>query len=155
MMVRGFLGPTFWSLISLSTMALAGWATNPAAEETAPSLVEKYNRESNPKRRIKIGTQLTEIVLKKLRSAYSAEEPGERSAKAIESYLNALDLLEKAVRKAGRKGASKDAEMSLRRQHRDLENLKFGLSFQNRAPLEPVLERVSKVHNEILSDLMK
>jgi hypothetical protein len=90
--------------------------------------------------------------LKQVRSAYENEETG-KGPELVEVYLSAVDRLEKAVR-ATSGGAAKDAEIQLRRQARTLEGLKMSVAFDQRPPVEKAATRVTKLHEEILYNIM-
>ena len=148
-----------WGVISIAAFLLLGpwFATKhgPAlAEEKTPTQLEaEYDREPNPKRRVKLAIELADARLKELRSAFESEDSG-KAAEPVEKYLSALDRLEKAWKEPSGSGASKDAEIHLRRQARDLENLKMSLSFNEQAPVEKVATRVAKLHEAILYSIM-
>ncbi len=130
------------------------WLVPAFSAEKAPARLElEYERESNPKKRVKLAIELSEARLKELRTAYESDSP-ERGTEAATTYLAAVERLGKAVREASNTGASKSAEIHLRRQGRELENLRMSLAFLDRPPIEHAAARVSQVREEILYSIM-
>ena len=123
-------------------------------EEKSFSLLEQqYDRESNPRKRAGLAIEMTRGCLTRLRAAYDAEDPEPRE-KAMEAYRAALDRLEAAVTAASNGGTSKNAEMHLRRQGRDLENLKTKVSYFDRPAIEKLMARVAALREQFLYSLM-
>ena len=133
----------------------AGWSAGPAATEEKKSarLEQLYDQESNPRKRIKPAMELTAERLSELRAAYDAEDTGKRG-EAVEACLSALGRLETAVTAAAHAGSSKNVEVHLRRQARDLENLKTSVSYFDRPAIEKVLARVVALREQILYSIM-
>jgi hypothetical protein len=124
-----------------------------AEEKTPLQLEAEYNREANPKRRVKLAIELTDERLKELRLAYESEDSG-KEADLVDKYLSDMDRLEKALKEPSGGGASKDAEIHLRQQARALENLRMSLSFDGRVLVEKAATRVAKLHEAILYGIM-
>src|SRR5262249_27222711 len=122
-------------------------------DKTSEKLQSEYDREANPKKRVKIAIDLTDQRLKEMREAYESEDASRESAR-MEDYLSSINRLEKAVNSPGA-GTSKDAEIHLRRQGKALENLKMSVSYSERKPIEEVAERVTKLHEHVLYSIMK
>ena len=139
----------------LVTLGIAGMGIGTAvAEEKPPSVLEQqYDRETNPRKRASIAIELSKQRLQQLRTAYDAEDPDPRE-EAVEAYLAALNRLETAVTTAANAGTSKNAEMHLRRQARDLENFKTNVSFFDRPAIEKVIARVAALREQILYSIM-
>jgi hypothetical protein len=148
-----------WGVIPTAAFLLLGpWIATglraALAEEKTPTQLEaEYDREPNPKKRVKLAIGLTDERLKELRSAYESEDSG-KGTESVNQYLSAVDRLEKAWKESSGSGASKDAEIHLRQQARDLENLKMSLSFQEQAPVEKAATRVAKLHEAVLYSIM-
>ena len=139
----------------LVTLGIAGMGIGTAvAEEKPPSVLEQqYDRETNPRKRAGIAIELSKQRLQELRAAYDAEDPDQRE-EAVGAYLAALNRLETAVTAASNAGASKNAEMHLRRQARDLENFKTNVSYFDRPAIEKVIARVVALREQILYSIM-
>ena len=139
----------------LVTLGIAGLGFGRAvAEEKPPSVLEQqYDRETNPRKRAGIAIELTKPRLQELRASYDAEDPDQRE-EAVEAYVAALNRLETAVTAAANGGTSKNAEMHLRRQGRDLENLKTNVSYFDRPAIEKVIARVVALREQILYSIM-
>ena len=134
--------------------ALSSFAGRGLPRENAPFLLEeKYDRESNPKKRVLIAIKLMEVSLKQIRFAYKTEVPT-KGEEAIEQYLSAVDRLERAEIEAADTGYSKRAEIHLRQQARGLENLKISLSVMDRALVEKAVKRVTSLRETILYNIM-
>ncbi len=125
------------------------------AEQKTPAQMEgELERESNPKKRVKLAVGLADERLKQMLGAYATEDASKEAA-AAETYFAALDRLEKALDGVSDNGVSKDTEMHLRRQTRSLENLKLSVSYTERALVEKALERVTQLHEEVLYSIMR
>ena len=145
-----------WTILVLIVVwGGVGPGAGPAAaqENISVRLEQQYDQESNPKKRVKLAIELTKERLNQLRGAYDTEDAGKRE-EAVEAYLVALHRLETAVTAAAHGGSSKSAEMHLRRQGRDLENLKTNVSYFDRPALEKVIGRVVALREQILYSIM-
>ena len=144
-----------WAIIWICVLSLPGfWARTAFAENKTPAQLEAdYDREKNPKKRVKIATQLTDERLKEVLSAYETQD-AEKAKEKVENYLAGVDRLEKAIHEIPGSGASKESEIHLRRQAWSLENLKMSVPWGERAPVEEALSRVTKLHEEVLYSIM-
>ncbi|MBI3895747.1 MAG: hypothetical protein HY313_07420 [Acidobacteria bacterium] len=125
-------------------------------KENAPfQLEEQYRRESDPKQRVLIATKLAEVRLKELQAAYKKEIIPTSQNETVENYLGAIERLGKAVNDASDVGYSKRAEQRLRRQLRELEDLKMAVSYQERPVVAKVEEQVAAVLEKILYSIMQ
>jgi hypothetical protein len=133
----------------------AGVEARAAVEEdqTAALLEQRYSRETNLRRRAGIAIELTKHRLDQLRRAYETVDP-EQQEKAVEAFLGALERLGMAVAAASHGGTSKNAEMHLRRQVRDLENLKTNVSYLERPAIETLIARGVELREKILYSIM-
>ncbi len=121
--------------------------------QSAVLLEQRYDRETNPRRQAGIAQDLLKIRLEHLRSAYDTGEPEPQKA-ALEAYRGALDRLGTAVVAARNAGASKNAEVLLRRHVRDLENLKTNVSYLDRPDIERLLQRATELRAQFLYSVM-
>ena len=142
-------------LFFLTALWGAGAEAKAAVEEdqTAALLEQRYSRELNLRRRAGIAIELTKHRLDQLRAAYETVDP-EQQEKAVEVFLGALERLGMAVAAASHGGTSKNAEMHLRRQQRDLENLKINVSYFERPAIEKVIARAAAIREQILYSIM-
>ena len=85
--------------------------------------------------------------------AFDAADPAKESATA-ETYLSAVDRLEKALDANTSGGAAKDAEIRLRHHVQSLGNLRMTLSASERTPVEKALARATQVHEDVLNRIM-
>ena len=147
--VGAFLVLGFWSGSCPSALAGKG---RPSAN--APFLLEKqYEQETDPRDRVEIAIELMEVRFRILEQAYKTQAAAERET-AVENYRKASGMLENAVTEAVHVGSSKKAEVLLRRQRRRLENLQMGVSYFDRASLEPLVARVAELREDILYSIM-
>ncbi|MGH9783627.1 MAG: hypothetical protein ACRD88_05530 [Terriglobia bacterium] len=140
-------------LFFLAALWGAGVEAAVGEDPTAALLEQRYDRESNPRKRTNIAMELTKLRLDQLRAAYETVEPEQQKA-AVEAFLDALERLGTAVTAASHVGTSKKAEMHLRRQERDLGNLKTNVSYFERPAIEKLLERAAAVRERILYSIM-
>lgn len=122
-------------------------------DQSLALLEQRYDRETNPRRQAGIALELTRHRLQQLRAAYDAEN-AERWEAALESYRGALERLGSAVAAASHGGTSKNAEMHLRRQGRDLENLKTSVAYFDRPAVEKLIAQASDLRQQILYSIM-
>ena len=134
---------------------LAALAGRGLPKENAPFLLEKqYDSEQNPRERVLIAVKLAEVRLKELQAAYK-KGTSTLQKETAENYLGAVDRLGKAVNEVSDIGYSKKAEQRLRRQFRELEELKIAVSYQERPAVVEVEGRVAAVHEKILYSIMQ
>jgi hypothetical protein len=135
--------------------ALLGCAFASAAgqEKTPAQLEELYAKEINPKNRVKLAVGLADGRLKEMLAGYDSGDPAKESATA-ESYLSAVDRLEKTLDANTSGGADKDAEIRLRHQVQSLGNLRMTLSASERTSVEKALARATQVHEDVLNRIM-
>jgi len=91
--------------------------------------------------------------LEQLRAAFDAGAP-EQQTQAADAYLDALNRLETAVTAARHVRTSKNAEVFLRGQGRDLESLKTNVSYFERPAVEKLAERAAELREQILYSIM-
>ena len=141
--------------ISIAALLLlfSGRLLTLGSDRTPAQLEAEIDRESNPKKRLKLAVELTDARLKDVLSAYDAEDHG-KEGESIEHYISGLDRLEKAVKDVPHGGLSKESEIHLREQAHALEDLKRSVSFNERASVEKVAMRVTKLHEVILGGIM-
>ena len=125
-----------------------------AAQKTAAQLEAEFGKESNPKKRIKLAVDITDERLKQLLAAYETEDSA-KEAEALETYLTALDRLEKVLAGNLSGGAPKDVEIRLRQQIKSLTNLRMSVAFAEQSAVGKALERVTKLHETVLYSIMK
>jgi hypothetical protein len=139
-----------WMILFFLTIAVGVSAQeNPAIAQ----LEQRYQRETNPRRQAGIAADLMKHRLEQLRSAYDTGEP-EPWNQAADAYLEALNRLETAVAAARHVRTSKNAEVFLRQQGRDLESLKTNVSYDDRPAVEKLLERAAELREQILYSIM-
>lgn len=129
------------------------FAGGTSQEKTPAQLEELYEKETNPKNRVKLAVELADDRLKEMLMAYDAADPAKESA-AAETYLSAVDRLEKALDANTSGGAAKDAEIHLRHQVQSLGNLRMTLSATEKTPVEKALARATQVHEDVLNRIM-
>ena len=141
--------------ISIAALLLlfAGRPLAFGSEKTPAQLEAEIDREPNPKKRLKLAVELTDLRLKEVLSAYDGEDHG-KQGESIDYYLSGLDRLEKAMKSIQHGEMSKESEIHLRQQAHALENLKKSVSFNEQASVEKVAVRVTKLHEEILGSIM-
>jgi hypothetical protein len=122
-------------------------------ERTPAQLEEQYEKETNPKNRVKLAVELADNRLKEMLAAYDAADPAKEPA-AAETYLSALDRLEKALDANTSGGTAKDAEIHLRHQVQSLGNLRMTLSSAEKTPVEKALARATQLHEDVLNRIM-
>lgn len=142
-------------MILFFLVAVGGAGAEAAAQESqaATLLEQRYDRESNPRKQADIALDLMKLRLDQLRDAYETVEPEQQEA-AVEAFLSALERLGMAAAAASHVGTSKKAETYLRRQERDLENLKTNVSYLERPAIEKVIERAAEIREQILYSIM-
>ena len=127
---------------------------NPGAQERTPAQLEAlYEKETNPKNRLKLAVEISDGRLKEMLAAYDAADPAKQSP-ALESYLSGVGRLEKALDANTSGGAAKDAEIRLRHQVQSLGNLRMTLSASEKTPVEKALARATQVHEDVLNKIM-
>jgi len=144
-----FGGPSFVP----SCGSLCGVEQAFAAEKTLAQLEAEYDREQNPKRRVKLAVEITEARLKPMLSAYQAGEPA-KEAQEMTNYLSAISRLEQALSANSIHGVSKDAEIRLRGQTRALANLRMSVSAAEQPAVQKALDRVTQLHERLLNGIM-
>ena len=134
--------------------ALIGNAFAAGGPEKTPAQLEAlFEKETNPKNRVKIAVELADDRLKETLAAYDAADPAKESA-AVEIYLSAADRLEKALHANTNGGAAKDAEIHLRHQMQSLGTLRMTLAVSEKTPVEKALARATQVHEDVLNRIM-
>jgi len=82
----------------------------------------------------------------------------EKSTEAIEQVGEAVDLSYESLMATGKEprksGAFKDAEKATRQLSRRLESLRDLMSVVDRASVDPVLKKVSDIHDTLLKNIM-
>jgi len=136
-------------------VAVGGAGVEAAAQENqaAALLEQRYERETNRRKQADIALELLKLRLYRLRAAYETVDP-EKQKEAVDAFLGALERLGTAVVTASNAGTSKKAEMHLRRQERDLENLKTNVSYFERPVIEKVIRRAAELREQILYSIM-
>ena len=129
-------------------------ANSGGLERTPAQLEALYEKETNPKNRLKLAVELADSRLKQMLAAYDAADPAKESATAG-IYLSAVDRLEKALEANTSGGAAKDAEIRLRHQVQSLGNLRMTLSASERTPVEKALARATQMHEDLLNRIMR
>ena len=125
-----------------------------AAQKTPAQLEAEYDRESNPKKRLSLGVDLMDQRFDELLDAYDLEDP-EKQSDAVDNYLGALDRVEKAMNENTNLGAVKKAEIRLRRQTKNLSELRMTLSAADQAPLDKAVTRLNRLHETLLDSIMR
>jgi hypothetical protein len=133
--------------------ALFGYAFASGQERTTAQLEELYEKETNPKNRVKLAVELADGRLKEMLMAFDAADPAKESA-AADIYLSSIDRLEKALDANTSGGAAKDAEIHLRHQVQSLGNLRMTLSATEKTPVEKAFARATQVHEDVLNRIM-
>ncbi|MBI4463881.1 MAG: hypothetical protein HY647_04175 [Acidobacteria bacterium] len=137
---------------------IGGWTPFAGAGRSRPAvsnpnlLEQQYEQAPDPRQRIEIAMDLMNLRLKLLRAAYRAGS-GEQEQSAHD-YLEAVGLLEKAVVEASHAGSSKKAEVFLRRQGKELENLRTGVPSLERQALDEILSRVVNLREAVLYSIL-
>jgi hypothetical protein len=129
------------------------FAGSSGQEKTPAQLEELYEKEPNPKNRVKLAVELADDRLKGMLAGYDSGDPAKESATA-ETYLSAVDRLERSLEANTSGGAAKDAEIHLRHQVQSLENLRMTLSASEKTPVEKALARATQVHEDVLNRIM-
>jgi hypothetical protein len=129
------------------------FASAASQEKTPAQLEELYEKETNPKNRVKLAVALADDRLKEVLAAFDVADPAKQSATA-ETYLSAVDRLEKTLDANTSGGADKDAEIRLRHQVQSLGNLRMMLAASERTPVEKALARATQVHEDVLNRIM-
>ena len=139
-------------LLGLTFRAVCGGAAF-AERKTLGQIQAEFDRESSPKKRLKLAIDLTDQRLKQTLAAYAAEDAS-IGPQELEQYLAGIDRFEKAIEE-NLNNISKNAEIHLRKQLLALENLKLAVSYTERAPVEEAAKRVSLLHDAVLHRIMK
>ena len=150
---RFLLVLTCTAILSTPWLSTAN-AGSSSQEKTPAQLEELYAKEANPKNRVKIAMDLADARLKEMAMAFDEGDPAKESA-AADTYLSALDRLEKALAGNGRGGVAKDAEIRLRHEVQSLGTLRLTLSATEQTPVDKPLQRASRLHEDVLNRIMK
>jgi hypothetical protein len=124
-----------------------------AVQKTAEQLQAEFDREPNPKKRLKLALDFTDRQLKDLLSAYSSED-GMQGTQQLEIYLAGIERFEKAVDDNG-KDIGKNVEIRLRKQLVTLESFAMSASYTERPAIEDAAKRVSAFHERVLHHIMR
>lgn len=152
LLLLGTLGPTFETSRGIGAGVWRGVAL--AAEKTPSQLEAEYGREPNPKKRLNLAVDLMDERLKQILAAFETDDSAKQS-EATDNYLSAVDRLEKAVSENSNGGATKNAEIRLRRQTKTLRDLRMTLSFPEQSSVDKALERVTELHEQLLNSIMR
>jgi hypothetical protein len=147
--------PREFAIVGLALwIGLAGLAWASAAEKTPQQIEQQYDQEKSPRKRAQLARDLMNVRLNQLRSALESGSLLQESTPELRNYLNALDRLASAVREARHANTSKQSEMHLRKQLRDLEDERMDVSVSEREILDRAIKQVSDLREEILYSLL-
>ncbi len=114
--------------------------------------------EPNLEKRSDLALQNADAALTHARESYKAGDDKAHAA-ALEEFRQSLDLAKLSLDESGKNARRspkyfKKAEIGIRQFIRRLDNLKIEMSVDDRAPLEALIERAHKIHDEILEEIM-
>lgn len=113
---------------------------------------------TNPISRVKILIKISDALLRKVAHAASAGEIDSMKSNLTE-YTSAIEDSQKTLRESGRNARAKsdgflDLEIAMRRQLREMEDIRATLTSDEREPVTMAIARTNAIRNSILEALM-
>lgn len=132
---------------------LAALASSPAHADLSAALAER-----NLERRARKALENAEKVLKAAQHSYQRGEL-EAVKAALEEVRESVELAFRSLKETGRDplrrpGPFKDAEIRTRNLLKSMRHFREQMSYDDRPLIEPVLERVDQIHEELLFSVM-
>ena len=153
-------GMLFFSLTAswVDTSRSLPFALGPTAvfaqQKSVAQMEAAFDKESNPKRRVSLASVITDERLKQMLATYDTNNDVAKETEGTELFLASIARLEKVLDELPKPDAAKSAELRLRRQMKDLTNLRMAVSFEEQAAVKKALERITELHERILYRIM-
>ena len=147
-------------LVILLAQVIGGgllWGRAPAARDPEADLERKIKREVRPLRKARLQIDLARVRLDKSLKAYAAFET-ESGAELLKNYTKAIQDAEGTLRNSGRKPTQqprgfKDLEIAIRRDLRVLKDLKQRVPYDDREPVQSIIDQVDQVREQVLASM--
>ena len=124
-----------------------------AQQKSVAQMEAEFDKESNPKRRVSLASEITDQRLKQMLATYDTNDVA-KETEGMELFLASIARLEKVLDALPKPDAAKSAELRLRRQMKDLTNLRMAVSFEEQQAVKKALERITELHERILYRIM-
>lgn len=144
-------------LLSLLLGALAGGASPARRADSEADLLARLERERNPVKRAKLEIRLGRVKLFQAIGAFdrgNVEECHELLSAYLERMKNAWATLNSSGRQAWRHSQGfRELDIALREDGRFLVDFKHRVPYQQRAPVDKVVQEVDELRNQVLKEL--
>jgi len=129
--------------------------TAQAAEQKSLDELERvFTREKNQRKRARLALDILDLRLTAIRAYVATGTMLEEKAPALSAYEEGVSRLDQAVHAAAHVGTSKRVEVGLRRQLKDLEQIRANVSALERPFIEALAARVVKLRETVLYSIM-
>ena len=126
-------------------------------EDTESDLLPRIEREHDPVKRAKLETRLAHIKL--LRGVEACEKDDDAACRQfMTAYLDLTRSSWKDLQGSGRNAVKqpagfKELDIALRENIRELDDAKRKIALEDRDAIEPVIQQLEKLHEEVLAAL--
>jgi hypothetical protein len=131
----------------------------PALSVQRPSGLKTVKQEPNLEKKAHLALEFAHDSVDSALNAYRNNDP-QAGKNILVEMLEAVELAHTALRETGKSARRrpkhfKRSEIQTRRLLEQLDSLSRNLYFEERAPLEPIIKRVSDINDQLLKEIME
>lgn len=131
----------------------------PASSVQRPSGLTTVKQEPNLEKKARLALEFAHISVDSALDAYQNNDP-QTGESILAEMLEAVELAHNALLETGKLARRrpkhfKRAEIQTRRLLEQLDNLSRNLYLEERAPLKPIIKRVSDINGQLLKAIME